>query len=150
MVLIFGIVRALVIPGLLGVTDFGFWQLYLLYAGFVGIFTFGFNDGIYLRYGGKRADELPWKRLRGAIWLYFITLCLISFVLLIILSNIDVSSEKAISFRYVIFSVGLTGVGSLYIFLFQTTNQIKKYSIYTLIDKIFFCFDAFFVLLLLF
>jgi O-antigen/teichoic acid export membrane protein len=138
MVLIFGIVRALVIPGLLGVTDFGFWQLYLLYAGFVGIFTFGFNDGIYLRYGGKRADELPWKRLRGAFWLYFITLCFISFALLIILSNIDVSSEKAISFRYVIFSVGLTGVGSLYIFLFQTTNQIKKYSIYILIDKILF------------
>jgi O-antigen/teichoic acid export membrane protein len=137
-VLMFGIVRALIIPGLLGVTDFGYWQLYLLYAGFVGIFTFGFNDGIYLRYGGKRADELPWKKLRGAFWLYFITLCLISFVLLIILSNIDVSSEKAISFRYVIVSVGLTGVGSLYIFLFQTTNQIKKYSIYILIDKMFF------------
>ena len=62
LVFIFGVVRAFIVPLMLGVIDFGHWQFYILYVGFVGIFTFGFNDGIYLRYGGQKVDELPWKK----------------------------------------------------------------------------------------
>ena len=139
LVCLFGIVRAIIIPVMLGVINFGYWQFYILYAGFVGIFTFGFNDGIYLRYGGKLNDELPWKRLRGAFFFYFLTLLLISFVLFITLINLDdVRMEKLISLKYIIISIVLSGAISLNVFLFQITNQIKKYSIYILIDKIFF------------
>lgn len=138
LVFIFGVVRAFIVPLMLGVIDFGYWQFYILYVGFVGIFTFGFNDGIYLRYGGQKVDELPWKKLRGSFCFYIATLLFTSIVLFVVLSSVDLSKEKAISFVYIIISVGLTGVGSLYIFLFQVTNRIKKYSIYNLIDKIFF------------
>ena len=139
MVFLFGVVRALVIPVMLGVIEFGYWQLYLLYSGFVGVFTFGFNDGLYLRYGGKRENELPWKRLRGAFCFYLLALSLISLVLYTVLTNVnDVRTEKLIAFKYVIISVGLSGVVSLHVFLLQLTNQIKKYSVYMLIDKMFF------------
>jgi O-antigen/teichoic acid export membrane protein len=137
-IIIFGVIRALIIPVLLGVTEFGYWQIYLLYAGFVGVFSFGFNDGIYLRYGGKQKDELPWELLRGSFVFYFLALFSISLLFVIALSYINLSPDKAISFSYVIVNIGLMGFSSLFLFLFQTTNQIKKYSIYMLVDKFFF------------
>ena len=57
--LILGIARTLLLPVLLGITNFGYWQVYLLYMSYVGIFALGFNDGIYLKYGNYEYDELP-------------------------------------------------------------------------------------------
>jgi hypothetical protein len=32
----------------------GYYQLYLLFTNYVGILHLGFNDGVYLKYGGVR------------------------------------------------------------------------------------------------
>ena len=48
----------LVLPNLLGETEYGYWQLYLFYTSYVGFFHFGLVDGIYLRIGGKNFDDL--------------------------------------------------------------------------------------------
>ena len=47
-----------VVPKLLGATNYGYWQLYLFYVSYIGIFHFGWNDGIYLRYGGSNYNDL--------------------------------------------------------------------------------------------
>lgn len=36
------------IPKLIGVEDYGYWQLFLFYASYVGFLHFGWNDGISL------------------------------------------------------------------------------------------------------
>lgn len=43
----------LVLPNLLGETEYGYWQLYLFYTSYVGFFHLGLVDGIYLRIGGN-------------------------------------------------------------------------------------------------
>lgn len=48
----------LIVPKLIGVEDYGFWQLYMFYSTYVGFFHFGWNDGIYLRYGGEKYESL--------------------------------------------------------------------------------------------
>ncbi len=52
----------LIVPKLIGIKEYGYWQLYLFYSSYVGFLHLGWNDGIYLRYGGKKYDELD-KRL---------------------------------------------------------------------------------------
>ena len=42
----------LIIPKLIGVEEYGYWQLYIFYTSYIGFLHFGWNDGIYLRYGG--------------------------------------------------------------------------------------------------
>lgn len=49
----------LLVPKLIGVTEFGYWQLYLLYASFVHLPLFGWNEGILLRLGGRRIEDTP-------------------------------------------------------------------------------------------
>ena len=56
--LIISTLVVLVIPRIIGVEDYGFWQLYLFYSSYIGFLHFGWNDGIYLRYGGEEYDDL--------------------------------------------------------------------------------------------
>ena len=51
------------VPKLLRITDYGFWQLFMFYQGYIGVFHLGWNDGIYLQIGGKKYEELNRKEL---------------------------------------------------------------------------------------
>ena len=42
----------------LSVADYGYWQTFLLYAGYVGILYLGFVDGILVRWAGKDITEI--------------------------------------------------------------------------------------------
>ena len=42
-------VLLILLPNLLGETEYGYWQLYLFYTSYVGFFHFGIVDGIYYR-----------------------------------------------------------------------------------------------------
>ena len=44
------------VPKLLRITDYGFWQLFMFYQGYIGVFHLGWNDGIYLQIGGKKYE----------------------------------------------------------------------------------------------
>lgn len=48
----------LIVPKLIGVQEYGYWQLYMFYSFYVGFLHFGWNDGIYLRYGGQDYKDL--------------------------------------------------------------------------------------------
>lgn len=58
----------LVIPRFIGITEYGYWQLYMFYVSYVGIFHLGWNDGIYLRYGGKQYDSLDKETLKKTVY----------------------------------------------------------------------------------
>ncbi len=52
-ILIASLVKSLVLPNLLGVENFSYWQTYSLYSGLATVFTLGFADGVYILYAGK-------------------------------------------------------------------------------------------------
>lgn len=125
------------IPRFLGVTEFGYWQIYLFYTSYVGFFHFGFNDGVYLRYGHLDYDQLPQKLLRSTIRIYMMSLVIISGLLYIFaLFESNADKQFALSMTAInIFVVSLTG---LFIYIFQFTNQIRRYSFITILNRIIF------------
>lgn len=54
---VFGTLVVFLIPRLVSVEEFGYWRLFLLYAGYVGFFHLGFPDGALLRWAGKSLRE---------------------------------------------------------------------------------------------
>lgn len=46
-----------VVPKLISVEDYGYWRIFMLYAGYVGFFHFGFADGALLRWAGRPLVE---------------------------------------------------------------------------------------------
>ncbi|MGI6166917.1 MAG: hypothetical protein ACOYIA_02105 [Eubacteriales bacterium] len=53
----------LLLAGRLGAAEYGFWQLYTLAGSFSGLFHLGLCDGIYLRLGGQKYEELDFGGL---------------------------------------------------------------------------------------
>src|SRR6202043_804367 len=54
---LFNVLLAFVIPRLVSVEDFGYWRLFLLYAGYTGLLHLGLADGTLLRWAGRPLGE---------------------------------------------------------------------------------------------
>ncbi len=133
--LLLGIARTLILPILLGITNFGYWQVYLLYMSYVGIFALGFNDGIYLKYGKYEYNDLPRETFRSSIRLFII----FELIIMVLVSGIimfEPDTSKQISMLWASINIPIAGLTGVFIYVFQVTNQLKKYSFYTILDKI--------------
>lgn len=54
-----------ILPSVLTVAAYGHYKEYTLYMSFVYLFNLGFNDGIYIKYGGKHIDNLDKDQIIG-------------------------------------------------------------------------------------
>lgn len=52
------VVMSLLVPKILGVVEYGYWQLFIFYTNYVGFFHFGLNDGVYLLNGGVPRGQI--------------------------------------------------------------------------------------------
>lgn len=87
LMMIFSVISVVFFPKILGLKEYGIWQLYLFYFSFCGFLPFGWLDGIYLRYREKIFEKLNGKllSLKFAIFSMFI---LIELMMVYILSTI--------------------------------------------------------------
>lgn len=54
-----------VLPAVLTVSAYGHYKEYTLYISFVYLFNLGFNDGIYIKYGGENPEKVNRKELHS-------------------------------------------------------------------------------------
>lgn len=128
-----------VVPKLIGVQDYGYWQLYLFYASYVGLFQFGWNDGIYLRYGGEEYDDLDKGLFFSQFWMLIISQILFA-VIIIVLSGIFTNEiERKFILKMVAVCMIIMGVRAMLVFILQATNRIKEYSKIIIMERILYC-----------
>lgn len=136
--LVLSILMSLIVPKILGVEDYSFWQLFIFYIGYVGFAHLGLVDGIYLRFGGKKYEELNYSLLCTQFWISLITQCIIAVVIIIISHFFDIEAERmiviycALIYMLIYNSTGFLG------YIFQAVNQTRIYSISVMIDRIVF------------
>lgn len=129
-----GIAKSLILPVLLGVSGFGYWQVYLLYVSYVGIFALGFNDGIYLRYGKYEYKDLPKPVFRSSIRI-FIIFQLVMMVVVSLFVLFEPDAQKQVAMLLASINIPIAGLTGVLIYVLQVTNQFKKYSFFTVLDK---------------
>ena len=56
--LVMSFLVAFVLPKILNVEAYSFWQLFMFYISYVGLLHFGVNDGVYLKYGSLDFDKM--------------------------------------------------------------------------------------------
>lgn len=123
-----GVLTGLIAPKLLGVEQFGYWQIFLLYINYVGLLHFGFNDGIYLRYGHYDYNELPKERFRSYFAFLTISQGMIAALLCIAVYFFVGDKIRFWIFFYVLINLVLINLTTFFAF----TNQItKRFSVYT-------------------
>lgn len=132
---VLGVAKNLILPIALGITNFGYWQVYLLYSSYVMILDLGFSDGINLRYGKYNYDDLPRQTFKSSIRLYII----IQFIFVLVTALIiffEPDINKRIAMLWVSINIPIFGLTTVLISILHTTNRMKKYSFYIMVDKV--------------
>lgn len=146
--LLLSISMSLVVPKMLGVEEYGYWQLFLFYSGYVGFFHFGFNDGLYLRLGGAKYNMLDFSLLGTQIKISCLFQFIISMTIVFIsLITINDSPRLFVLIATAIFLL-LNNATLCLGYIFQAVNLTKIFSISIIIDKL--CFLCMIAICLLF
>jgi O-antigen/teichoic acid export membrane protein len=129
----------LIVPKLIGVEEYGYWQLYLFYSSYVGLLHFGWNDGIYLRYGGKEYKELN----KGMLFSQFYMLVILQLIIAAIIFIISILFFKDHNRIFIVQMTALcmlfVNVRYMLVFILQCTNRIGDYARITMMDSILYC-----------
>lgn len=136
LVLIISVLRAFILPKFLPVEGFGYWEIYWFYTSYVGVFCLGYNDGIYLKYGECNVEQLPLEQIRSGNRLFVIFLSLLTLLSVTLISQFVQDSQSAFSLYFAAINIFILGLTCLFIYVFQITAQFKKYSIYSVLDKV--------------
>ena len=125
--LISSILIGFVIPKILGVTDYGYYKIFMLYMTYVGLFHFGFIDGIYLKYGGVNYDELNKIKFRS-YFRFLLYLELVITIVGLIMTIMFIKGDK--QFIFIMLSINLIAINmtTFFQFISQITSRFKEYS----------------------
>ena len=146
-VLASSIITALIIPKLMGASNYGYYKVYTLYMSYTALFHFGFVDGVLLKHAGQEYDILDKKafRLNTKFYIVFqaIVSMIISFVAVLFFSGV---------YRFVAFAIAVDtfsiNVTTYYQFISQSTmrfNELSKRKILYAIFKL--CATCFIIVL---
>ena len=133
--LLSSILTSLVLPKFLGVEDYAYWQLFLLYSSYSGFALLGLNDGIYLRLGGKRYSEVNHGELKAqqcvvAVSQLFVAACCLAAVL-----AAGFEPYRSLVLALCVFFGLLTNLTQCLRYVFQCTNLTRISSLADLFSK---------------
>lgn len=132
--LISSIFSGFIIPNLLGIEDFGYWQIFVLYSSYLGLFHFGILDGIYIKYGDKNFNELNLSELKSTLTFIMILESLIAFSLFLYSFKIN---EMELRFIIIAISISIivNNINSFFSIISQITKKFNVYSINTILSR---------------
>ncbi len=126
----------LVIPKIIGVSEYGYYQLYVLLGTYVTCFHFGWCDGIYLRYVGQDYKDLDKKVLSSQFKGLFTMNTVTTIVLLLGIYSFVESKDKIWIYSIAALAVFVVTPKIYTSVVMQMTNRMKEYSQIILIEKV--------------
>lgn len=132
------IATSLFVPKILGVEQFGYWQLFLLYASYAGFFHLGVNDGVYLLNGGTPRENLDKQSavsqfIVSTAFQFLIAVAIIAFSFVV-----DGGAEREFVVIAVALYIPVYNAACYLGFLFQAIGETKLYSFSVMIDRLVF------------
>lgn len=132
------LIMSLLVPKVLGVESYGYWQLFVFYASYGGFFHFGLNDGVYLIEGGNTRQGID-KRLVNSQFRVALAIQAIvggGIVLLGVLSP-ESGQREFVIFSFALYTV-ILNLSAYFGYVFQAINETKLFSFMTMLDRVMF------------
>lgn len=120
----------------MSIDGYGYYQLFLFYSTYVGLFQFGVSEGVYLENGGKKFSQLESPKLKQLFFNTFFVELIVLAVACSILGSLTSDNNK----KYVILLIALYSVTYLFVMYFgmllQAVNLTEKYSRSIIVGKL--------------
>lgn len=121
----------LLIPKFVSIDTYTMIKTYTLYVSYAGFFHFGYNDGMYLKYGGKNLETIDKKDFANNV-VNYVFLIFIMFSIVLVVSFI-LKDFLIFAFAFGMVSYNLLGYLK---YLYQATGNFKLYGFSLNIEKI--------------
>lgn len=129
------IAMSLLVPKVLGVTTYGYWQLFIFYTTYSGFFAFGLNDGVYLLEGGTPRERIDKKAINSQFWVEAMFQVVLGCVIAVAAIILAPGPQRVFVFwTFSIYTIIFNLAGFLG-YVFQSMNETKLYSYSTMIER---------------
>jgi len=123
------------IPKFFGVVEYAYWQLYIFYGAYIGFFQLGWNDGIYLKYGGLKYESLNKKVVSSQFKLFVLFQAMISLLIIIGSLLLIDQTNKQLIIIFVSINLIFSNSKAMLGYILQATNRIKLFSKINVLDR---------------
>ena len=144
--LVLSFLISFIVPKMLDVGAFSYWQLFVFYTAYVGFFHFGLNDGVYLKYGGLDLDKMDKNLVSGQMKCLILIQVAIIAAALPIIRGADMEAERRVVWFFVLAYMLIFNLLNYLAYIFQAANLTKWYSYSVILDKMFFMVAMLFLL----
>lgn len=134
--IVVSIVLVLIIPKLVSVEEYGYWQLYIFYTSYVGFLHFGHIDGIYLKYGGLHYSDIKKSDFKLQFIQLSISQLIIGTIIICVLLISPIQDIKFFIIFMTVINMILVNVRMYFQYILQSTGTIKKYSLTVMFERI--------------
>ena len=129
------------VPHFFSSEAYSYFQLENLYCGYIWIISLGWNDGLYVKFGGAKRSEIGCGKVSSQFMALVIYLIASGCIIASIFSSRFETSEKRFVFYMALISVTVEIVTCSVTNLLQATNSMKQYAKITILDRgYYFCF----------
>lgn len=135
LILLCSFVLSLVMPKYMGKEMYGYWQIYYFYLNYINFITFGYNDGLVLKYGGMEKENIPIERLRSGNCVIFLLSVVIMLCGLTIVNLADLSETYTFIYSILLISMPCICMFNVITSIFLATNRQEKYNLFNLINR---------------
>ena len=139
---------SLLVPKFLGVTEFGYWQLFIFYASYVGFFGLGSIDGLYLSIGGTRRADADKKDIASQLLLSTGMVFIFSCGLAALSGFVVDDGKRAEAICFTAAYAVLSHLAGSFGLIFQAMNETRLYSFSVIVDRVLFLVPLFVLLAL--
>lgn len=129
-------VQTLVVPKFLGVEQFGYWQLFVFYASYSKLFSFGINDGVYLIYGGRTRSTIDRGSISAQLQFSLLYEALVALFVVGYAVVIEPSQTRSFVLLCVAVFLVIQNVCLYITGVLQAINETKKSSVFTIVERL--------------
>jgi len=121
--LISGLIVGFCVPMILSVEGYANLKTYGLYISYIGLFHLGFIDGLFIKYGGKKYNDIDRSVLKGE----HNFLVIMEMIISIILFFVSIIMRNIIIFLFSI-SILPIMINNFFKYIYQATGEFNKYT----------------------
>lgn len=130
------IIQTLIVPKLLGVEQYGYWQLYIFYVSYVGFFHLGLSSGVYLSTGGQTREKMDKPAIKSQMIFGVTYQAVMAAVIVVLSSFLQAGGERVFVVLMTAIYLVLQNLATFMMNELQCMNETKKSSFSTIIERL--------------
>lgn len=144
--LLAGVATSFILPKYFSLTDFGNYKIFNLYSTYIILLQFGIAEGIYLKYGGKKLDDVSHDEFTG----YLKTTLLVESVVaaIIIALAFNLPGDYKTIFLFLAINIIITNFTNIYQFLSQSVQRFSELSFRNVLKSVFIVLAVFAIVII--